>query len=231
MWSVVGYLGLLERIHEHLRPRTYVEIGVKRGDSVARTQPGTKVVGIDPAPRLFDPAIAEIVDLQPTTSDDYFANNDLSATLGGLPVDVAFIDGEHLFEFALRDFMNLESYCSENSVIFAHDCYPLSRETSTRDWQTDAWNGDVWKIIPCLREMRPDINVSVVDVRPTGLAVFTGLDPSSTVLQDRYDEIMDRYMPLDYGVLEGSMDEQLARVDNEWELIKSLLPAPFSTRR
>jgi hypothetical protein len=34
------------------------------------------------------------------------------ALLGGLPVELGFIDGMHLFEFALRDFMNLERLCT-----------------------------------------------------------------------------------------------------------------------
>ena len=41
--------------------------------------------------------------LFPQTSDEFFARNDVGAELGGLPVDLAFIDGMHHFEFALRD--------------------------------------------------------------------------------------------------------------------------------
>ena len=44
------------------------------------------------------------------TSDDFFASHDLAQVLGGRPVDLAYIDGMHQFEFALRDFMNLERY-------------------------------------------------------------------------------------------------------------------------
>jgi ketosteroid isomerase-like protein len=227
IWSAFGYLRLLERLHAHLRPRTYVEIGVSRGDSIARAQPGTKIIGIDPAPDLFDPAIAASVEVLRYTSDDYFAENDLAEPLGGRPIDLAFIDGRHLFEYALRDFMNLERHCTEGSVIAAHDCYPISRETSTRERSTRAWNGDVWKLVVCLRELRSDLGVHVVDVRPTGLAIFTGLDPASTVLRDRYDEIIDRFVPLDYDILEGGKGERLARVDNDWRAIEAFLPEPF----
>jgi ketosteroid isomerase-like protein len=227
MWSVVGYLRLLERLHAYLRPRTYVEIGVSKGHSAARALPGTKIIGIDPAPRLFDPAIASTVEVFRYTSDDYFANNDLSKALDGRPIDLAFIDGYHMFEYALRDFMNLEPYCSEQSVILAHDCYPISRETSTRERTTAVWSGDVWKLVVCLREVRKDLDVHVVDVRPTGLAIITGLDPNSTMITSGYDEIVSRYTPTDYDVLEEAKEERLARVDNDWEAITQLLPEPY----
>ena len=43
------------------------------------------------------------------TSDEFFARYDLSELLGG-PVELAFIDGLHLFEQVLRDFVNLERH-------------------------------------------------------------------------------------------------------------------------
>ena len=42
----------------------------------------------------------------------------------------AFIDGMHLFEFALRDFMNIERHANWWSVIVFDDMLP--RATSTR---------------------------------------------------------------------------------------------------
>ena len=45
--------------------------------------------------------------------------------LGGKTLDLAFIDGMHHFEFALRDFINVEKYCSADSIILIHDVYPI----------------------------------------------------------------------------------------------------------
>src|SRR5580765_2941741 len=50
-----NYLALLGLIHSHLCPRTYVEIGVGSGRSLARAGPTTLCVGIDPEPKLRVP--------------------------------------------------------------------------------------------------------------------------------------------------------------------------------
>ncbi|MBM3332930.1 hypothetical protein FJY68_13975 [candidate division WOR-3 bacterium] len=46
------YWALLRLLHEQLRPRTYLEIGVHRGDSLALAGSETSAVGIDPAPAI-----------------------------------------------------------------------------------------------------------------------------------------------------------------------------------
>src|SRR5687768_7228996 len=45
-------LRVLERIHRHLRPRTYVEIGVETGRSLQLAAPETLALGVDPQPQL-----------------------------------------------------------------------------------------------------------------------------------------------------------------------------------
>jgi len=225
--AAVGYFALLERLHERLRPRTYVEIGVHMGRSLGRVPPGTVSIGIDPEPKVVDTAVEEAARIFKVTSDDFFRDYDLRSELGGMPVDFAFIDGMHLFEFALRDFMNLERYCTPQSVVMLHDCYPRERSHAERDRQTVAWCGDVWKVVPCLREQRPDLNVAAIDIRPEGMGIITSLDPESTVLWDSYDEIEARYMALDYDWVEEAQEERLARLEHDWAQIEALLPPPF----
>jgi len=227
--AAVGYFALLERLHERLRPRTYVEIGVHAGRSLGRVRPDTVSIGIDPEPILEDPAVEAASKVFRLTSDDFFAQHDLKEELGGLPVDFAFIDGMHLFEFALRDFMNLEPYCGEDTVVLVHDCYPLQRAHAERERTTVAWSGDVWKLIPCLREQRPDLRVAAIDVRPAGMGIITGLDPESTVLPDSYEAIEARYRALDFGWVEEDKPARLARLEYDWEVIEPLLPPPFDS--
>jgi len=44
----------------------------------------------------------------------------------GVDTDRARFRGMHQFEFALRDFINIEKHCTSRSTILIHDCYPLS---------------------------------------------------------------------------------------------------------
>ena len=104
------YFKVLARVHEHVRPATYLEVGVSRGDSLQLVGPQTLALGIDPEPRLgFRLSSNQQVFAQ--TSDDFFARPDVPALLGGKPLDMAFIDGMHHFEYALRDFINIEPLC------------------------------------------------------------------------------------------------------------------------
>src|SRR5690349_5859629 len=123
------YFDLLRRLHVAMRPRTYLEIGVHTGMSLELASPGTSIVGIDPVPAIRRP-INHTSRLFFETSDDFFEKHDVHEILGGRPIDMAFIDGMHLFEFALRDFINIERYCARGSVVLVHDCYPLDAASS-----------------------------------------------------------------------------------------------------
>ena len=105
-------------------------------------------------------------------------------------IDLAFIDGMHLFEFALRDFMNVERHSTPTTVIVLDDMLPRNVVEAARDRTTQDWAGDVYKLVAVLREYRPDLIVIPVDTQPTGLLVVLAPDHTSTVLRDHYDEIV-----------------------------------------
>jgi tetratricopeptide (TPR) repeat protein len=216
------YLEVMAMIHAQLRPRTYLEIGVNTGLSISLARPETRAIGIDPEPRVAAP-LGPRVAIRATTSDEYFAGHDVSGDLGGLPIDLAFIDGMHRFEFALRDFINIEKHCSPQSTILIHDCYPLTRLTAEREPQTGFWSGDIWRLILILKRYRPDLGVNVIATAPTGLGIVRGLDPASTLLSERLQEIVDAYLALDYSVLDADQAGMLALFPNDWERIRALL--------
>jgi tetratricopeptide (TPR) repeat protein len=216
------YLDLLPMIHSHLRPRTYVEIGVFDGQSLALARPETRAIGVDPEPKVTRP-LGSNTTVRATTSDDYFAKQDVSADLGGLPIDLAFIDGMHQFEFALRDFINIERHASPKSTILIHDVYPLNRLTAERERKTLFWSGDIWRLILILRKYRPELAVNVIATAPTGLGMVRGLDPGSKLLSERMEEIVSEYLALDYSVLDRDKAGMLALYPNDWERIKALL--------
>jgi hypothetical protein len=224
----LDYHSLLKLIHNHLRPRTYVEIGVHSGASFALARADTLRVGIDPILPATQPA-APSEKYFAVESDTFFEQNDLREILDGQPVDIAFIDGMHRFEFALRDFMNLEQFCTGESVILIHDCYPYNAEVASRVIPADinevGWTGDVWKLIVCLKRYRPDLCVSVAHSPPSGLGIVTGLDPESSVLRDRYTEIWAALGELSYSYLDSRKDEELNVVGGTWDVVRALLPS------
>jgi len=216
------YREAIARIHETLRPARYLEIGVGSGQTLMLVRPETVAVGVDPAPQL-QCELPSNVRLVRTTSDAFFANDTLHDAFGGAPPDLAFIDGMHLFEFALRDFINVERIASDKTRVLVHDCYPLDERTSAREQSTTFWTGDVWKLIMCLRKYRPDLEVQTFACPPSGLALVRGLDPSSRALAERYERICEEFVPAGYASLGESKAERLNLVPGNWNGIASLL--------
>jgi hypothetical protein len=182
------YLEFLRRLHERLEPATYFEIGVRRGDSLALAR--RAAAGVDPAHnlRVVPPADTKLFR---ETSDAYFARPKPLAPFGGRPIDLAFIDGMHLAEFAMRDFAGVERLARWTSVVVFDDIFPRDPVMAARDRRTRAWTGDVYKILEILARYRPDLVCLRVDTEPTGLGLVLGLDPLSDVLITRYHEILE----------------------------------------
>jgi methyltransferase family protein len=213
---------ILAAIHNWFRPKTYVEIGVETGSSLALAPPGTTIIGVDPQP-IVNRALPPKATIYAETSDAFFEHRDVRALLGGLAVDIALIDGMHLFEFVLRDFINLERYCAPGSTILIDDVCPLNRRSAERDRTTTFWTGDVWRIIPALKKYRPDLQIHTIGAAPTGLGVVRRLDPESRVLGERYEAIVSEFSAMDYGAIESDRAAVLNLFPNDWERIKEIL--------
>jgi hypothetical protein len=202
----------LRNLHGLLTPRNYLEIGVSDGRSLVLSRAPS--IGVDPAFKITAPIHCD-VQLVKATSDDFFAQADplahfrgSSGRLGGrrpsqpasggdspsTGLDLSFIDGMHLFEFALRDFMNVERYSSWYSVIVFDDMLPRNVDEAARDRHTLDWTGDVYKIIPVLARYRPDLIAIPLDTSPTGILVVLGADPGNAALRDHYDEIVAEWV-------------------------------------
>ena len=222
-----SYEGVLEDIQRHLRPRTYIEIGVATGASIRLVQPDTVALGVDPEPAIQF-ALGPNVRIFTETSDRFFTARDVRGELGGLPLDLAFIDGMHHFEYALRDFANLERLCGRSATILVHDCFPLDRASAQRERKSIFWSGDVWRLIVLLKKYRPDLRISTLATPPTGLAVIRRLDPSSRVLADNLERLTDEFMRLEYGYLQSDRAAKLNLVPNEWATIRGLLEEPVA---
>jgi len=217
-----GYLEILAQVQAALRPRTYLEIGVADGKSLSLAGGAQRALGVDPAPYV-SVALPPCAQLFRETSDDFFARHDVRALCDGLPVDLAFIDGMHLFEFALRDFINVERLCAPGATVLLHDCYPLERRSAERVQRTGFWTGDVWRTLLALKKYRPDLRIATLATRPSGLCFVRGLDPGSRVLPERYEEVVAEIGALDFGVLAQDQAALLGLVPNDGETIRRLL--------
>jgi hypothetical protein len=189
------YLEVLAEIHRELAPSLYLEIGVRHGGSLALAQ--CRAVGVDPKPEIrFD--LPPTASLALMASDDFFAGP-YKQWLAGAP-DLCFIDGTHLFENALRDFMHAERLASPGTLIIFDDVFPNHRGQAARTRRTHAWTGDVWKLYPCMREYRPDLFIVPIDASPAGLLLVSGLDPQNRILWDHYNPIVRKNIAADVDV-------------------------------
>ncbi len=202
------YLTVLQRFHTALQPETYLEIGTRHGNSLRLAR--CRSIAIDPA---FD-IRHDVIRGKPgchlfqMTSDRFFRHHDAEAVLGG-KVELAYLDGMHLAEFLLRDFLNVEKCCRPNSLVVMHDCLPSDifmacrdegdHEMRTRSIVPGWWTGDVWKAVWALQKHRPDLRITGINSPPTGLICITGLDPASTTLERNYGAIVDEMTALGTG--------------------------------
>jgi hypothetical protein len=220
----VHYLDFLARLHEVLEPPTYLEVGVRHGDSLALTR--TVSVGIDPELRLRVELPAGVT-LFEEPSVDYFARPDPLAPFGGRPIGLSFIDGLHLSEFALRDFVNVERLAEWTSAVVFDDIFPSEVRMAGRNRRTVKWTGDVFKILGFLERYRPDLICLRIDTKPTGLLLVLGLDPESDVLSRHYDELVSEAVSEDpqevpEAVLErrGALDPEAVLGRSFWQVLR-----------
>lgn len=187
---------------------SYLETGVNKGESLMIAKDLRLAIGVDPAPivppNTFDKAPFRLVK---ANSDDFFLEA-LSEDISDIQLDLAFIDGLHVFEYALRDFIGCELLSAPGCEVLVHDVLPRRASEAARHRFTRSWTGDVWRVPMVLRHFRPDLKVRLIESAPTGLAVITGLDASNKELIDRYDEVVA------YGLGLSVLDFMSARDDH-----------------
>jgi len=217
-----NYIAVLRRLHEFLAPRNYLEIGIRTGKSLACARAPTVVVGVDPQPCL-EQTPQTTCTIFPLGSDDFFATQDIAKVMGAKSIDFAFIDGLHVFEQALRDFINIERNAGSGTLVAIHDTLPVDALTAGRERATTFWTGDVWKLAICLREARPELMIATVMTPPSGLTLVGGLDPQSTRLSGDYEGIVDRYGKRELHPDFEARKQITNAIPNDWEHIRRWL--------
>lgn len=207
--STRSYLHYLRRLHEANKSGVYCEIGINHGDSLRLGNEARLSIGVDPLPRIaagsFEKSPFIIIK---ETSDRFFIDH-APGLLNDSKIDFTFIDGLHIFEFALRDFIGAEHFSNSGGSILIHDVLPRTEFEAARMRITRSWTGDVWRLIYVLKRFRPGLKLRVIDAQPTGLAMISGLDPDSHILMDQYDEVVRFGLALSSSEMMRSRDEIL----------------------
>jgi hypothetical protein len=184
----------LQTVHRLIKPRTYTETGVHLGQSLTLSR--VPSIGIDPDFSITRELFAD-VHVARTTSDEFFARKHPLAHLPVPVIDLGFIDGMHLSEYALRDYLAIERYTVPASVVIFDDMLPRTIDEAARHRHTSAWTGDVYKAAQALRELRPDLIVLDVDTAPTGVVVVLAPDASRDGILPGYDDWLEVAMAPD----------------------------------
>jgi predicted O-methyltransferase YrrM len=212
------HIQLLRALHENVRPKFYIEIGVSKGVSISTVMPTTEAVGVDPAPQIAH-SLPSNISIYTETSDAFFDAYEQRPQFGKRKIDMAFVDGLHLFEQALRDFINVEKRATANGLIAIHDCIPFDAFASARDYNAPYWVGDVWKCLAVLMDHRPDLKIEIVGAPPSGLVLISGIDPGSRLLEDKFDSLVGDYAPLRFADWETKYATRIKLVPSRAETI------------
>ena len=176
---VVSRHEFLAALHAALKPKIYLEIGVQYGSSLVLAEAADVAYGIDPEPLLLMTPMNQLPNqrVHTMTSDQFFEEQYLTE-----PIDLAFIDGSHLFEDAMCDFVNVQKRMRPGGAIVFDDVLPYNEAIASRVQPPGDWTGDVWKCYFMLDQMYESGLIPsrpiLVDTWPTGTMVMLNVEPT-----------------------------------------------------
>jgi hypothetical protein len=143
--------------------RRYLEVGVAQGWTLEQVRLPFRE-GVDPNPMFDVDRLPAQLQMSVLTSDAYFAG-----LAPDVRFDAVFIDGLHHFEQTYRDLCNALRHC-DDGIVLVDDVVPSDEWSALRDpfecfarrkergVESDAWHGDVFRMVPCLRDNHPELS-------------------------------------------------------------------------
>jgi len=158
----------------------YLEIGIDKGNCIRNVKCLHKD-GVDPNLNVDE---INGVTLHEMTSNNYFKCLDVAKKF-----DIIFIDGMHLCEYVLRDFLNAEQHLKQEGCIVMHDCNPPNEEAGSRLRKDAVWNGDVWKVLWILNKYRKDLDIKMFNT-DQGITLIENVGGGVGMSEDIFYEMM-----------------------------------------
>lgn len=132
------HVGLLIFFAKWIKPRHYLELGIRRGTSFLPVSPlCEKATGVDVVVPNFP--LLPNMDIRVQTTDSYFASLNPDTRF-----DMVFIDADHSHEQSLADFLNVKDRVIEDGFIFLHDTYPKDTSMIHPSWCCDCYKTALW---------------------------------------------------------------------------------------
>lgn len=156
------------------KPNVYVELGLYQGETLRKIIPyAKKIIGVDLKSNISLEALKEYpnIELHYTTTDNFFENYNEH-------IDMAFIDADHKYESAMKDFENVLSRLNPGGIIILHDTDP------EYDYLIHpGYCGDSYKLVQNF-ENRNDINIITIPIQEAGLSIVTKKNNTRTILRN-----------------------------------------------
>lgn len=194
------YINFLRALHEKVY-EGYFEIGTRFGDTLVLSQSPT--IAIDPYFQLKKNPIfnKDSCLLFQETSDSFFKNT--MPKLSHYKCQLAFIDGMHLFEYALRDFINLAKISTKDVLFLFHDPIPWTFKMTIRDNKKlrndENWVGDIWKLVPIFIDAGLKNSLNLLSSAPSGILAV--LNPDKKIisqLEKNYENICAKWINVEF---------------------------------
>lgn len=191
-----SYPDLIEKLLRWREPKVYIEFGILKGRTLALAKAPTFALGVERNPKVehrFE-APTRVYDMEPL---DYLKSGRMESVTGRKSFDIALMRAPRSFEEAYDLFAALEGMASKDGIILIHGTLPSDPVAGASERQSTFWVGDQWKLVPCLLDTRPDLNIFTVPAFPTGLTFVTGLKRRTTKLTKNRDENLAEYFGSD----------------------------------
>ncbi len=136
---------------------SYLELGIEKGDTFSLMNTIVPhCIGVD----IKDMRPEKFGKLYVMKTDDFFVNNKET-------FDIIFIDAEHKYESALKDFENSLKILNKYGIILMHDTDPIDLAHCS-----PGYCGDSYKIIDYIFNNHKELNIITLPITMAGLSII-----------------------------------------------------------